>query len=329
VTRSGVWVGRMSLLAVVSSLLLACSRGEATDVVATPGATPAGLTRAASTPVAVATRLAQAAATAVPARTATTVPAPVKAATPARAQTSVVAVAPAAPELSDYAISPHSIVGGETLTLTYTITGSGAARSAVLTAAIRPAGSETWLNDTANEVVVTVQPGTAEYTRTFLVPSDSAAGSYDVAWGIMGDAQTGFAFASEPALVAVNGGGSDDAQPSEVATAAGEPSTVAREYYQLLNAGDYESAWKLLSPRLRGELDYDRWVEGFDATASVETPSVSTASTAGDSATVSLTIVAKDDAGSGTVSHTFRGTWGLVLDGDTWKLDSPSIRKAD
>jgi hypothetical protein len=176
-----------------------------------------------------------------------------------------------------------------------------------------------------------VEPGTADYTRTFLVPADSDAASYDVAWGIMGDANTGYAFFSEPALVAVNGGGggSDDEEAAEVVAAAGEPSDVAREYYQLLNAGDYEAAWKLLSPRLRSELDYDQWVDGFDATSSVETPSVSTASTTDDSATVSLTIVAKDDAGSGTVTNTFRGTWSLVLDGDSWKLDSPSIRKAD
>jgi hypothetical protein len=323
----------MSLLAVVSGLLLACSRGEATpDVAATAVATPAGLTRPVNTPVPVATRLAQAAATAVPARsTATAVPAPVKAATPVRVAQSTVVVAPAVPELANYAVWPHEITGGETLTLTYTITGSGAAQPVALTAAIKPAGSETWINDTANEVIVMVEPGTADYTRTFLVPADSDAASYDVAWGIMGDANTGYAFFSEPALVAVNGGGggSDDEEAAEVVAAAGEPSDVAREYYQLLNAGDYEAAWKLLSPRLRSELDYDQWVDGFDATSSVETPSVSTASTTDDSATVSLTIVAKDDAGSGTVTNTFRGTWSLVLDGDSWKLDSPSIRKAD
>jgi hypothetical protein len=107
------------------------------------------------------------------------------------------------------------------------------------------------------------------------------------------------------------------------------PADAVRLHYAHINSRNFAAAWDLLSPRFQAGMSYENWVRGFHTTRAVQTPSVSVVAQSGSSATVAVTIVSLDAAGSSTISKTFQGTWNLVQSGGTWKLDTANIRQAN
>src|SRR3954468_19867872 len=71
----------------------------------------------------------------------------------------------------------------------------------------------------ADDKTVTLQSGTSTYTRTFVVPTGTGPGSYDVAWGFLGtDMQTSYGLRVKDAGVQVGA-------PRQIAVGSGLPGT--------------------------------------------------------------------------------------------------------
>ena len=88
---------------------------------------------------------------------------------------------------SNWYIDPASVESGNSFTAYYYITNpSSINKAAWLGASIRETGTTTGISDDAHDTVVTLAPGSHWYTRTFTVPADAVAGSYDVMLGLHG-----------------------------------------------------------------------------------------------------------------------------------------------
>jgi len=107
------------------------------------------------------------------------------------------------------------------------------------------------------------------------------------------------------------------------------PESTVRSYYAAIGTRDFPAAWALLSPRQRATQEYGTWIDGHRNTRVVETPSVTTLSQSGDTASVEVTIVATDVDGTGVAIKTFWGTWDLVLMDGGWRLDAARIALVD
>jgi S1-C subfamily serine protease len=118
------------------------------------------------------------------------------------------APAPAAPTarpvLSSHTVAPRSVPVGGTITLTYVLNNPGTTPvTATLGASIRTKGGGRWIDDPANDKKVTIPPGTSTHTRVFRVPAGTAPGSYDVAWGLFGEAKQNYAFVVESGILTI------------------------------------------------------------------------------------------------------------------------------
>ncbi|GAG14521.1 unnamed protein product, partial [marine sediment metagenome] len=88
------------------------------------------------------------------------------------------------PSLIGYEIDPRNAKTGDTITFTYIISNANLTpRSVGLQASIRlPSGS--FLDDTTNDLIVSVSPGISTISRTYNVPTTATPGNYEVCWGL-------------------------------------------------------------------------------------------------------------------------------------------------
>ena len=93
-------------------------------------------------------------------------------------------------------------------------------------------------------------------------------------------------------------------------------------YYLLLHQQRYEAAYRLLSPTLRAVTPLDQWRAGYAHTDAVHVEAVETLP--GGEVHVRFTSVERPDAG-GTLTRGFEGTWRIVSDSGTPRLDSPAV----
>jgi hypothetical protein len=87
------------------------------------------------------------------------------------------------PTITVYDINTHTAKAGDTITFSYTIYNPSSSSQNVGLGASITLGS-TWINDSANDIVVSVGPGTSITTRSFKISTMAAVGTYDVYWGI-------------------------------------------------------------------------------------------------------------------------------------------------
>lgn len=92
-----------------------------------------------------------------------------------------IALAASTPTITAYDISPRMVAPGGTITFSYTINNpSSSSQNVGLGASIMLGGTS--LNDPANDIVVSVAPGTSTKTRSFKIPSTATLGTYNVYW---------------------------------------------------------------------------------------------------------------------------------------------------
>jgi surface antigen len=89
----------------------------------------------------------------------------------------------------DQSISPTIVAHGDELTFVYNIDNPypDSIENVRLGAQIRtndPQGD--WIDDPANDKVVTLLPGAHDYSRTFIVPQTASSGFYDARWVMVG-----------------------------------------------------------------------------------------------------------------------------------------------
>jgi hypothetical protein len=231
------------------------------------------------------------------------------------------------PALVGGSFGPRSAAPGGTVTLTYEVqTDGGGSAPVTLGASIRPAGGR-WIDDAANDLRVEARPGRGTYSRIFKVPESAPPGDYEVWLNVLSqDMQKSYGQRVETGL-AVRAG-SPESAPAAKPSAAG-PVDVVRSFYGAIGSKTFQAAWGMLSPRFQASIGYDKWVGGYANTRSVETPNAALVAQAGETATVSVTIVATDAEGGRMVTRRFAGTWDLVRANGSWKLDRASIRPAD
>jgi hypothetical protein len=146
-----------------------------------------------------------------------------------------------------------------------------------------------------------------------------AAGSYDVAWGLMSpDMQTSYGLESRRNVLTVTG--------SQAAAAAG-PQVVVTHFYSAIGAHDLQTAWNLLSSRARSNQDFTTWSKGYATTRSAQLSDVKVVSQAADQAKVSFTLQSVDVEGGNTTTKTFQGSWQLLQSNGAWFLDTASIHQ--
>ena len=281
-------------------------------------------------------------ATAVPTLIPTQVPAPVVApptvvpATAVRTPVQPTATAqasatpiPAIPAVFGYTVSPQQVQPGNQITLSFDLGNSGSSPvTTVLGASIRRSGDSRWMDDPADDVTVRVLPGRGIFTRVFRVPVGLADGAYDVAWGIFSPSGENFDLKQEldvlrvvsPAPVVPT---PRPAPPAPAPAAQSDPQTAVRDYYAALDRHDFNAAWALMSPRLQGSLNFQRWADGYAGTSNVQVPTAQTIASSGSSATVSFTVTSADSG----VDQAYQGTWDLVLVGGTWRVDRSNIKQ--
>ena len=223
------------------------------------------------------------------------------------------------PDFSDLrvAIDPTSVTAGQPVTLSYELTYTGAAPLTVtLAAAISPAQQEAWLEDSANNVQVVVNPGQVTVTRVFVVPDAVPPGQYDVVMGLFSeDAQTLYGIDLLAGALEVQ----------EAPLPAGDPADAVRQFYLAIGAGDYESAWNLLSPRSQATKDFESWAAGYRDSGSTEGTVATTVQQVGRTAVVEADVIYKKNDGPGGTQH-LKVVWTLVVAGGGWKLDTPRIQ---
>jgi hypothetical protein len=66
------------------------------------------------------------------------------------------------------------------VTISSNVTTSGTAGSMMIGASIAPTGTTNWISDPANDIKRNFTPGTANYTRNFKIPCNTAQGVYDL-----------------------------------------------------------------------------------------------------------------------------------------------------
>jgi len=101
-----------------------------------------------------------------------------------------VAKAAVDPDLAAVNLTPRTAYAGSMVTLSYTINNADPApQNVTLGATIGgpDGGAVEWYGDSERVVTVSVAPGTATYTRTFLVPDRAKEGLYTVIWELIVD----------------------------------------------------------------------------------------------------------------------------------------------
>lgn len=100
-------------------------------------------------------------------------------------------------------------------------------------------------------------------------------------------------------------------------------------FYDDLDARQYQGAWRRLSPDLRSEMGtFQSWRDGYHSTLNSEVSNVSVEMTSDTTAAVSATLRAADvDACADTVRRRFAVTWTLARSGDRWKGEKVDAKK--
>ncbi len=120
--------------------------------------------------------------TITPTTTNTTTP-PTSTFTPTITRTPTITPTPTQPVLVDVGLAPTVGDPGGSLVLSYTVF-APAAQTVSLGAGIRINGTFNFTSDPANDRTLGIIAGTSVVTRTFVIPANSGAGSYDVIWGL-------------------------------------------------------------------------------------------------------------------------------------------------
>jgi len=258
--------------------------------------------------------------------------------------------APPRPTLGQHVLNPTTARPGDKLTLSYLITNpASSAMQAVLQAKLfqRPSNAE--LDDSQDELTVTLAPGSQIYQRVFQLPAAATPGAYDVTWTLVStDGSVMYAQVTDtggltlqapaptpaptstpvPATQIPTATAVAAAAPAVPVQVAADPADAVRTFYSLIDHQAYRAAWDLLGPHFQANNTYAGWVKGYATTQSVAVPSATTLSQSGSSATIKFTIVAVDrQAGGQLLTQTFAGTWDLVLIDGEWKLDVAHVSK--
>lgn len=231
------------------------------------------------------------------------------------------------PVIDSVSVAPQTVRPGEVLRLTYELLQPGSVGLPLtLGASIRPAGGGRWIDDPTNDTLVSIAPGRATYARSFRIPTALPSGNYDIAWGLLGeDLQASFGLEVRPGVLRVLPLVSAPSVSTQEQWSAPEQSV--RRFYALLDVGDYASAWALMSPREQTSLNYTSWVADYQTTRGVSVSSTRKVEQGASIATVMVTVMSTDALGGRLVTKTFQGSWGLVLLGGVWRLDTASIRQ--
>lgn len=226
------------------------------------------------------------------------------------------------PGLGITGLTTSSVPQGQPVTLTYQIVNPGSANvPMILGASIRPVGTSRWIDDPLNDKRVDAPPGAATFSRILQVPAGASQGSYDVSWGLIGtDMQTSYGLVTKPGVLTVTGG-----QVAPPVATASDPRSTVTQFYDAINAKDFQTAWGLLSPRFQSTQNYSSWTSGYGQTRSAHVTDARVVDQSPGKATVSFTLMSVDDQNGKTVPKTFQGTWQLVQMDGKWRLDTPSI----
>jgi hypothetical protein len=95
------------------------------------------------------------------------------------------------PNITSVNLSRSVVSPGDTVTLIYNVTNAtnpGSAMKLLLGATFRPTSGGTDLNDPANDLLVTIPPGSSSVQRSFVVPNTATPGTYDLIVSLMRDA---------------------------------------------------------------------------------------------------------------------------------------------
>lgn len=110
---------------------------------------------------------------------------------------------------------------------------------------------------------------------------------------------------------------------------ANELEDVLMSHYAYISSHEYEKAFDLFSARWKQKQKskYDDWVNGIKDNYQNDVDSFSVVYSDSNRATVSFHLTSYDSKETGTLKQEWEGTWGMVKEGDQWKLDSPAIKK--
>lgn len=101
---------------------------------------------------------------------------------------------------------------------------------------------------------------------------------------------------------------------------------VLTQYYAYINAKDYQDAYNLWGQAYHNTTTYQQFVAGFTNTQSVSFTVLPGVTVLKDgSVQVPVAIQAVDQTQSGTVTHSYQGSYIIGTEGNTWQLFSASI----
>lgn len=111
---------------------------------------------------------------------------------------------------------------------------------------------------------------------------------------------------------------------SATSRAAPTPEETVILFYSLLDQKAYEAAYGLLSSAFKARGTLEGFRAGYATTTGVYVESARTS--AGSASTVNVSILATDLVQGRTIVQRFTGSWTVVQEGGSWKLDSARIQ---
>jgi hypothetical protein len=119
-----------------------------------------------------------------------------------------------------------------------------------------------------------------------------------------------------------DGRGQDPPEPPDA-------TEIVRSYYELVNAGDYRTAWDVLPNAVQVESGgFEQWRQGYATTISTRARNLDLSASSEDEAVVTLDVFATDrDACGDRIDQEFSGRWSLRKEGDSWLAEDIDIEK--
>jgi len=100
-----------------------------------------------------------------------------------------------------------------------------------------------------------------------------------------------------------------------------EAAKCVTEYFEHLNAKDYEAAYALMGPDIVSSVSYSDFAKWFELKRGIWIKSVEWCKETRDSATVIIVVTSSDDTKNGNVTRDYEEGWKLVYK-DGWKLNN-------
>jgi flagellar basal body-associated protein FliL len=109
--------------------------------------------------------------------------------------------------------------------------------------------------------------------------------------------------------------------PSQAASA------VLVQYYQDVNAQDYQDAWNLWGSAYHNSTTYSQYAAGYANTVHDTLTINSTTTNADGTVTADVSLTADESTNSGPVTSTYQGTYTIGIENGSWKLLKASLQK--